>query len=209
MIALDDAKPEDALLRRRAEDALAARALSLESDWAMRQQQPPERILRPLIEALRRDPGNLPAFERMVRTQESMKRNAVKFLNTPAGEAILREIAACRVPTLASREWRSYEDIVVVIRALAADSVEKGRPELAADYLSEACELTPAAAEVRLDYVAALSALGELDGAMSELKAAVSGGVVPAASLTGAPGLDALRSRSDFSALLQGATSRP
>lgn len=197
-----------AAIRRRAEAAFAARRLRYESDRIKQAQSrpgamaQPRAVVQPLLDAMRRDPGNVEIWTRLDQAGATLRQHFGSYLKTPDGEALLTEMRSVRVPTLASREWRPYEAIAATLRQFAKADVRRDHVANAIDYLREARELSPGLAAVRIELAAALAAAGERAAAVAELRAALSEGVVDRAALLQAEELAALRSTTEFEEIL-------
>lgn len=185
IVVVDASDPAQDAVVKRTLAALNARKLRLQSDL-LRGKAPPSEIIRPLLAAMRLDPGNVEVWQRLTQAEEGLQHYYPDFAAREEGQALLKQMEAVRLPTYAENRPCTLPDIVTWLRTTATAAAQRGWFALAVDFLTEAREIAPSDGLLRVEYATALAATGDATGAINELKQALSEKQVNPASLRAA-----------------------
>ncbi len=202
VVVADPANAAHAAVMQRTQAAQNARKLRLASDL-LRGKAPPPEIVRPLLAAMKLDPGNVEAWQRLTQAEDGIHRFFPDFAASDEGQALLKQMEAVRLPTYAENRPCTPAEIVAWLRTTATAAAQRGWYSLAADFLAEARGIAPREGVLRVEYATALAAAGDAGGSIAELKTALAEKLIDAASLRSADIPAVLRDLPGFSELMR------
>jgi len=159
--------------------------------------------LETLLEAAKLDPGNPEINEALLGAKRGIERDSPALARQPEIARLLDELRWMRRNIRTPKTGASLPDIAGTLRMLASEAEDAGAWPLAADYLSEALELTPGDAALIEQLAVDLARAGQIERAIRELEKALKAGVISIAALSERESLAALRAAPEFQALLE------
>ncbi|GMU83270.1 MAG: hypothetical protein AMXMBFR47_31400 [Planctomycetota bacterium] len=198
VVAGDAADPRWQRLLAETDGAREARKLRIAADSASRAGDDAT-AARLLFQALERDPTHFDALTRLLDYRRLLASPDAAGLTFDA-DAFIAAFEKIRFPTRADPLGESVEQITTRLREEAAYHAKAGRMALALAALAEAHDLTPADADVTIEYAAALHTAGSTAAAVELLLAEVAAGRVTMEGVRETAALESLRSAPEFGA---------
>ncbi|MCC6361658.1 MAG: fused MFS/spermidine synthase [Phycisphaerales bacterium] len=198
VVAGDGNDPPWQRLLAETDGAREARKLRIAADGASRAGDD-AMAARLLFQALERDPTHFDALTRLLDYRRLLASPESAGLTFDA-DAFIAAFEKIRFPTRADPLGESVEQITTRLREEAAYHAKAGRMALALAALAEAHDLTPANADVTIEYAAALHTAGSTAAAVELLLAEVAAGRVTMERVRETAALESLRSAPEFGA---------
>lgn len=198
VVAGDAGDPRWQRLLAETDGAREARKLRIAADSASRAGND-AMAARLLFQALERDPTHFDALTRLLDYRRLLASPESAGLTFDA-DAFIAAFEKVRFPTRADPLGESVEQITTRLREEAAYHAKAGRMALALAALAEAHDLTPANADVTIEYAAALHTAGSTAAAVELLLAEVAAGRVTMEGVRETAALESLRSAPEFGA---------
>ncbi len=198
VVAGDGNDPRWQRLLAETDGAREARKLRIAADSASRAGDD-AMAARLLFQALERDPTHFDALTRLLDYRRLLASPDAAGLTFDA-DAFIAAFEKIRFPTRADPLGESVEQITTRLREEAAYHAKAGRMALALAALAEAHDLTPANADVTIEYAAALHTAGSTAAAVELLLAEVAAGRVTMERVRETAALESLRSAPEFGA---------
>lgn len=196
VVSGDAADPRWKRLLAETDGARAARGLRIDADRASRAGDDAT-AARLLFQALERDPTHFDVLSRLLDYRRLLASPDSAGLTFDA-DGFVAAFERVRFPTRADPLGESLEQITARLREEAAYHSRDGRMALALAALAEAHDLTPADADVIVEYAAALHSGGSTAAAVELLLAEVAAGRVTMERMRKDAALASLRSAGEF-----------